>query len=174
MPIDAFASQNCSVARPLSILGERWTILVLRELFLGSRRFDEIQSELGVAPNILSKRLATLVDEGIIDRRRYSEHPERFEYRPTQKGRELLPVIMALLSWGDRHTAGKAGPPLELVHRECGHSFHMVPTCSHCGQELLPREVEPRVGPGATKEQRKRGERLAERREHERKRLEAA
>lgn len=169
MPIEAFASQNCSVARPLAVLGERWTVLVLREVFMGSRRFDEIQDELGVATNVLSQRLATLVDEGILERRRYSEHAERFEYGPTQKGRELLPVIMALLRWGDRYTAGRKGAPLNLVHTKCDHTFHMVPTCSHCGEELVYGEIDPEAGPGATKHQRERNERLAERRERLRK-----
>ena len=168
MPIDAFAAQNCSIARPLSVLGERWTILVLREISLGSRRFDEIQSALGVATNVLSSRLATLVDEEIVERRRYSEHPERFEYRLTRKGADLQPVLLAFLCWGDKYTAGSAGPPLETVHASCDHVVHMVPTCSHCGEEVKPRDLRPRPGPGATKKQRERGARLAERRERER------
>jgi DNA-binding HxlR family transcriptional regulator len=161
MPIESFASQNCSIARTLSVLGERWTILVLRELFLGRRRFDEIQAELGIATNILSRRLATLADEGIAERHRYSEHPERFEYRLTEKGLELQPVLLGLLRWGDRHTAGRRGPPLETVHTECDHAFHMVPTCSHCGDEVKPRNVRSRPGPGATPEQRERARRQA-------------
>src|SRR6266545_4982986 len=167
MPIEAFAEQNCSIARPLSVLGERWTILVLREISLGSRRFDEIRSVLGVATNVLSSRLATLVDEEIVERRRYSEHPERFEYRLTDKGRDLQPILLAFLRWGDQYTAGSAGPPLEIVHATCGHAFHMVPTCSHCGEEVKARDLRPRPGPGATKKQRERGARLAERRERE-------
>ena len=155
MPIEAFASQNCSVARTLSVLGERWTLLVLTELFLGRRRFDEIRAERGIATNILSRRLATLVEEGIAERRRYGEHPERFEYRLTDKGRELLPVMLAFLRWGDRHTA-ESGPPVETVHTECDHVFHMVPTCSHCGGEIEPGKVRARLGPGATPEQRER------------------
>jgi DNA-binding HxlR family transcriptional regulator len=165
--IESFASQNCSIARPLSVLGERWTLLVLRELFLGHRRFDEMQAELGVATNILSARLATLVDEGIARRRRYSEHPERFEYHLTEKGRELLPILLAFVRWGDRHTAGLAGPPVENVHTECGHVFHMVPTCSHCGEEIKPKSVRARLGPGASGAQRKRAKQRVERRERE-------
>jgi DNA-binding HxlR family transcriptional regulator len=156
MAIKAFADLNCSIARPLSFLGERWAVLVLRDLFLGRRRFDEIQESLGVASNVLSQRLATLVDEGIVERRRYSEHPERFEYRLTAKGLDLQPVLLALLRWGDRYTAGPEGAPLETVHRDCGHAFHMVPTCSECGGEVAPRNVENRPGPGATDEQRRR------------------
>jgi DNA-binding HxlR family transcriptional regulator len=149
MPIEAFASQNCSIARPLSVLGERWTMLVLREIFLGNRRFDEIRAELGVATNILSARLATLVDQGIVERRLYSEHPERFEYHLTEKGRDLQPILLAFLRWGDKYTAGPAGPPLETVHTQCDHVFHMVPACSHCGQEVKSTEIRPRPGPGA-------------------------
>jgi DNA-binding HxlR family transcriptional regulator len=137
------------------VLGERWTLLVLSELFLGRRRFDEIQAERGIATNILSRRLATLVDEGIAERHRYSEHRDRFEYRLTEKGRELLPVLLAFLRWGDRHTAG-SGPPVETVHTDCDHVFHMVPTCSNCGKEIEPIGVRARLGPGATAEQRER------------------
>src|SRR5438067_653957 len=161
MPIDAFASQNCSIARTLSILGERWTILVLRELFLGRRRFDEMQPALGIATNILSRRLATLVDESIVERHRYGDHPQRFEYRLTEKGRELQPVLLGLLRWGDRYTAGRRGPPLETVHTECDHGFQMVPTCSHCGGEVSTSKVRARPGRGATAEQRERTRRRA-------------
>jgi DNA-binding HxlR family transcriptional regulator len=156
MPIQAFAEKNCSIARPLSFLGERWTVLVLRDLMLGRRRFDEIQESLGIATNVLSQRLATLVEEGVAERRRYSEHPERFEYRLTQKGLDLEPVLLALLAWGDRYMSGPAGPPLETVHDDCGHSFHMVPTCSACGEEIDPRHVHSRPGPGADEEQLRR------------------
>jgi DNA-binding HxlR family transcriptional regulator len=153
MTIQAFAERNCSIARPLAFLGERWAVLVLRDLTLGRRRFDEIQESLGVASNVLSQRLATLVEEGIVERRRYSEHPERFEYRLTQKGIELQPVLLALLAWGDKYTAGPEGPPLETVHEDCGHPFHMVATCSECGENLDPHHVHPRPGPGADDEQ---------------------
>jgi DNA-binding HxlR family transcriptional regulator len=156
MPIQAFADLNCSIARPLSFLGERWSILVLRDLFLGRRRFDEIQESLGVATNVLSQRLATFLDEGIVERRPYSEHPERFEYRLTQKGLDLQPVLLALLRWGDRYTADEAGPALETVHEDCGKPFHMVPTCSECGGTVEPSNVTNRPGPGANDEQRRR------------------
>src|SRR3984885_15167489 len=122
MAIKAFADLNCSIARPLSFLGERWALLVLRDLFLGRRRFDEIQDSLGVASNVLSQRLATLVEEGIVERRRYSEHPERFEYRLTEKGKDLMPTLWALMRWGDRWTAA-GGAPVETVHDDCGEVF---------------------------------------------------
>src|SRR5689334_6338596 len=159
MPIEAFAQQNCSIARPLSILGERWSLLVMREVSLGRRRFDEMQEELGIATNVLSQRLSTLVDEGILEKQRYSDHPARFEYRLTEKGRDVVPILLAFLRWGDRYTAGKAGPPVETIHATCGHAFHMVPTCSHCGEVVDPRDMRPQLGPGATAQQRKRAER---------------
>ena len=157
MPIQAFADLNCSIAKPLAVLGERWALLVVRDVSLGRRRFDEIQSSLGVATNVLSQRLATLTEEGILERRPYSEHPERFEYRLTEKGRELMPVLWALMRWGDKWTAGEAGPPVELVHDDCGEVAQMVPTCSACGEELIPGRghVHAQLGPGATDEQRR-------------------
>jgi DNA-binding HxlR family transcriptional regulator len=158
MAIEAFANLNCSVARPLSFLGERWALLVLRDLFLGRRRFDEIQESLGLASNVLSQRLATLVEEGVAERHRYSEHPERFEYRLTEKGRDLQPVLLAMLAWGDRYTAGPEGAPLETVHDECGKAFHAVPTCSECGGAIEGAHMHSRPGPGATAEQRRRAE----------------
>lgn len=155
MPIEAFADLNCSIARPLSVLGERWALLVIRDVFLGRRRFDEIQDSLGVASNVLSRRLATLTDEGILERRAYSERPERFEYLLTEKGRDLQPILAAFLAWGDRYTAGPEGPPLEQVHAECGHPYHAVQSCSACGEAVDPSSVRVRPGPGATEEQRR-------------------
>jgi DNA-binding HxlR family transcriptional regulator len=149
MPIKSFAEINCSIARPLSFLGERWALLVVRDLFLGRHRFEEFQESLGIASNVLSQRLATLVEEGIVERRIYSEHPERFEYHLTEKGRDLQPIMLAMVAWGDRHMAGPEGPPREIVHDECGHAFHMVPTCSHCGGVVNSDNVHSRPGPGA-------------------------
>ena len=165
MSIQAFADFNCSVARPLSFLGERWSLLVLRDLFLGRHRFDEFQESLGIATNVLSARLATLTEEGIVERRRYSEHPERFKYVLTEKGRDLQPVLRALLAWGDRHTTGPAGPPLETVHDGCGHAFPAGPTCAECGEPVDTRNIHSRPGPGATDEQRARHARTRERNE---------
>jgi DNA-binding HxlR family transcriptional regulator len=153
MSIAAYSEKNCSIAKPLSFLGERWTVLVLRDLFLGRRRFDDIQASLGVATNVLSARLATLAEEGIVERRRYSEHPERFEYVLTEKGRDLQPLLLALLAWGDKYTA-ENGAPMEVVHGD--HAFHMVPTCSECGEPIDTHNVHSRPGPGANEEQRRR------------------
>lgn len=152
MPIEAYAEKNCSIAKPLAFLGERWTVMILRDLFLGRRRFDEFQTSLGVATNVLSQRLETLTGEGIVERRLYSEHPERFEYVLTEKGRDLQPLLLALLAWGDKYMA-ENGPPLEVVHGD--HAFHMVPTCSECGEPVDSRNVHRRPGPGANEEQRR-------------------
>src|ERR1700759_818373 len=153
MAIDAYAEKNCSIAKPLAFLGERWTVLILRDLFLGRRRFDEFQSSLGVATNVLSSRLATLTEEGIVERRRYSEHPERFEYVLTEKGKDLQPVLLALLAWGDRYTA-EQGPPRETGHAD--HAFHMARTCSGRGEPTDTHNIHSRPGPGADSEQRRR------------------
>jgi DNA-binding HxlR family transcriptional regulator len=156
MPIEAFAKQNCSIARTMAFLGERWTVLILRELFTGRRRFDEIQGELGIATNVLSQRLASLRDEGIVERRPYSEHPPRYEYRLTDKGRDLRPVLLELIRWGDRHKPTGKGPLRLIVHTDCGHEIEPVQTCSHCGGKLTAGNVRAPLGPGATAEQRRR------------------
>jgi DNA-binding HxlR family transcriptional regulator len=152
MPIEAFEKQNCAIAQTLAFLGERWTMLVLREVFLGRRRFDQMQAELGIASNVLSARLATLLDEGILERHPYSEHPQRYEYRLTEKGRELQPVLLEMMKWGNRHKVD--APPVIAIHTDCGHAMEPVETCSHCGGELTTRNVRPELGPGANDAQR--------------------
>jgi DNA-binding HxlR family transcriptional regulator len=141
------AQHNCSIARTLSVLGERWTLLVIREAFLGVKRFEQMQSDLGIARNTLSDRLGTLVDEGIMERRGYQERPVRHEYKLTQKGRDLYPVLVSLMRWGDRYNA-EQGAPVVLVHQTCGHPADPQLTCSHCGEEIDPREMRPEPGPG--------------------------
>jgi DNA-binding HxlR family transcriptional regulator len=145
----SFAGMHCSIARTLEIIGEWWTPLILRDAFLGLSRFEEFQGSLGIARNVLTKRLTTLVQEGIMERHRYQEHPERFEYRLTEAGRELFPIVVSLLHWGDRWTAGEAGPPLLLVHEPCGQPAAAMLVCSHCGEEITLDNVHPQLGPGA-------------------------
>jgi DNA-binding HxlR family transcriptional regulator len=145
----SFAGMNCSIARTLEIVGEWWTLLILRDAFLGMRRFEDFQHDLGIARNVLTDRLQTLVEHGIFERHRYQEHPERFEYRLTEKGRDLLPVLLSLLRWGDRWTAGEAGPPLVLEHLRCGHQVSPVLTCPECREEVHARSIVARPGPGA-------------------------
>jgi DNA-binding HxlR family transcriptional regulator len=132
---------NCSVARTLEVVGEWWTMLVMREAFSGVRRFDEFQARLGIARNVLAARLQRLVDSEILERRRYQERPERFEYRLTEKGLDLYPVLLSLMRWGDRWMAGPEGPPVRLLHEGCGHEVTSVLACSECGDELRAREV---------------------------------
>jgi DNA-binding HxlR family transcriptional regulator len=153
MPYRPFAGQNCSVASALSVVGERWTLLVMREVLLGRRRFAEIKRNTGVAPNILSDRLQVLVEHGLLERRLYSEQPESYEYVPTRKGVDVNPVILALLQWGDRYAAPD-GPPRVPVHTTCGHDANPQMHCSHCGDVLDPTELTVRPGPGAHARQR--------------------
>jgi DNA-binding HxlR family transcriptional regulator len=143
-----YDNQVCSIARTLEAIGDRWTMLVIRDAFLGVRRFEDFQRDLGVARNVLTDRLARLVDDGILERHRYQERPERFEYRLTAKGRELYPVLVTLMRWGDRHAA-PGGPPVLLRHRKCGHLADPALVCAHCGEEIDPREMHPEPGPGA-------------------------
>ena len=147
-----YESQHCSVARSLELIGERWTLLIVRDAFLGVRRFDDFQKSLGIARNVLTARLDLLVEEGILERRRYQERPERFEYRLTEdKGLGLWPVLIALVKWGDEYIAGGA-PPRLIVHRACGGEISGRLDCCACGAPLGPRDVEAIPGPGSTRE----------------------
>lgn len=137
-----YDGQVCSIARALELVGERWTLLILRDVFLGVRRFDDLQRSLGVARNVLATRLQRLVDAGLLERQRYQERPERFEYRLTEKGADLWPVLVSLLQWGDRHLAGEDGPPVALRHRGCGGAVDDRRTCERCGAPLTARDVE--------------------------------
>jgi DNA-binding HxlR family transcriptional regulator len=143
-----YDGQNCSVAKSLELVGERWTMLVVREVFLGHRRFDEIATRLGVARNVLTARLARLVDEGVLERVRYQERPERFEYRLTEKGIDLWPVIVSLVQFGDRYYAPD-GPPLVMTHKGCGGAVDGHRLCARCGDRLTARDVIAQPGPGA-------------------------
>jgi len=131
---------ECSVARTLEVIGEWWTMLVIRESFNGVRRFDDFQGRLGIARNVLAARLQRLVDHEVLERRQYQDRPPRWEYRLTEKGRDLYPVLLAMLAWGDRWTAGDDGPPLRLTH-ECGNEPDAVLVCSHCGKKIDARDV---------------------------------
>ena len=145
----SFEDHTCPIARSLERVGEWWSILILRDALHGLTRFDEFQKSLGIAPNMLTRRLNALVESGLLERRRYSEHPERFEYGLTDAGRDLFPVVVSLLQWGDRWTAGEAGPPLLLVHEPCGHPGEAILACARCGEEITLGNVRPEPGPGA-------------------------
>jgi DNA-binding HxlR family transcriptional regulator len=148
---DEYDSGACSVARAVEVLGDRWTVLVLRDVFNGIRRFDDLQRHLGIARDVLTKRLTALVAEGVIERVPYREPGARtrYEYRLTQAGRDLRPVLLALIGWGDRYRAGPAGPPLSVVHEECGATVRVALECEQ-GHRIEPgTRLAIRPGPGA-------------------------
>lgn len=142
---------NCSVARALSVVGERWTMLILREAFLGRRRFDQFQSGTGIARNILSTRLHALVAGGIFERNEDAGPDHHIEYRLTKKGLDLYPVMIAMLRWGDTWMADEQGPPLTLTHRSCGHTTTPTMVCSHCGEQIDARAMQAQAAPHAGK-----------------------
>lgn len=141
MKWNALADEDCSLARALAVVGDRWTMLVLREAFLRTRRFDDFQARLGIARKVLAERLALLVAEGVLGKSAYQERPLRHEYRLTEKGLGLYPAILALVHWGDAHYAGEDGPPMLHRHKACGHDFRSVLTCSECGDAVVARDV---------------------------------
>jgi DNA-binding HxlR family transcriptional regulator len=139
---------HCSVAQCLEVVGEWWSLLIVRDAFLGVSRFDELQERLGISRNVLNQRLAHLVDEGVLAKVPYSDHPPRYDYRLTDKGRDLWPVLTAMRQWGDAHAA-PSGPPVQMVHRACGQVTDAVFTCAHCGEPMGPRDARAVAGPGA-------------------------
>ena len=145
-----YDSQVCSIAAALELVGERWSLLIVRDVMLGLRRFDEMQKHLGIARNVLQTRLERLTEHDVLERRRYQERPARFEYRLTEKGLDLWPTIVSLMMWGDRHATPPAGPPVLLEHRGCGGAVDEHRTCTACGARLSVREVRALPGPGAT------------------------
>ena len=147
-----YDDQVCSIASALELVGERWTLLILRDVFLGVHRFDDLQRGLGVARNVLTDRLTKLVDAGILQKRAYQERPQRFEYRLTPKGNDLWPVLHSMMLWGDKHAqASPAGPPTIIEHRGCGGAIDERRVCDRCGALATGvADVEARPGPGAT------------------------
>jgi len=142
-----YDSQVCSAARALELVGERWSLLMIRNaLFAGATHFNDFRT-LGIATNILKNRLDGFVDAGIMQRRNYSRNPEHYEYLLTDKGRDLAPVIVALTEWGDRWAAPD-GPPVLYTHSVCGGPITQPTTCAKCGQVCDPAEVHARPGPG--------------------------
>jgi DNA-binding HxlR family transcriptional regulator len=148
MKWDALADQPCSIARSLAVIGDRWTLMILRDCFLGVRRFETFQARLGISRTLVTDRLRTLVEEGVLRREAYQQNPPRHEYRLTAKGMELHPVILAIARFGDDHYAGRAGPPILRRHKGCGCDFQPVQVCSECGESVTARDVEARPGVG--------------------------
>jgi DNA-binding HxlR family transcriptional regulator len=142
-----YEGQNCSIARALEVVGERWTLLIVRDAFLGVRRFDEFQERLGIARNVLADRLNRLVDEGILERVRYNERPERFEYRLTRKGRDLVPALVSLRQWGDKYRSER---PPTLLRRKSDKKLVVAALVPKGSDILRVEEVELVPGPGRT------------------------
>src|SRR4051812_34385398 len=142
-----------SVGRTLGLVGERWTLLILREAFFGVRRFGQLARNLNIPRPTLSSRLRTLVDAGLLERVLYASAADRYEYRLTRAGRDLFPAIVTLMRWGDAHLAGPEGPPIVLRHNACGEIADPRLTCDHCGGEIDVRNVAPEPGPGFRDEQ---------------------
>lgn len=143
-----YDEQRCSVARTLEVVGERWTFLIVRDALLGTTRFDGFLSNLDVSRNTLTVRLKYLVEKGVLERTPYQSRPVRFEYRLTTKGRELAPVIVALMDWGDRYAAVETGPPRVAEHIGCDGSVHAELRCTDCDRQLRPGEVRVRLAQG--------------------------
>src|SRR5262249_7176556 len=143
-----YDGQDCSIARALEVVGERWTLLILRDTSFGASRFDDLQRSLGLARNVLTERLQRLCAEGLLERRRYQDRPPRYEYAQTQKARDLWPVLAALMQWGDKYRP-EHGPPRLVRHRGCGGAIVQKVLCATCGAEVAMDDMEGQPGPGA-------------------------
>jgi DNA-binding HxlR family transcriptional regulator len=144
----SFSNMHCSVAQCLEVVGEWWSLLIVRDSFFGVTRFDDFQERLGISRNVLNQRLDHLVQAGVLVKVPYREHPPRHDYRLTDKGRDLWPVITTMRQWGDKHAAPD-GSPLQLIHKDCGEISHALLTCSTCGKTIGPKDVRAISGPGA-------------------------
>lgn len=136
-----YEGQHCSIAASLEVIGERWSLLIVRDILLGRRRFGEMQESLGIARNVLSTRLRRLVDAGLIEPHPYQEKPLRNEYFLTEKGLDLWPVLVSLIHWGDKHYPRPGDPPIVLVHRECGGEIDDRRICKRCAAPLEARDA---------------------------------
>ena len=148
MQWNAIGEQDCSMARTLAVIGDRWTLLILRECFLRVRRFDDFQERLGIGRPILTDRLRKLVDHFVLTKVAYQQKPTRYEYRLTPKGLDLYPEVLSIVHWGDVHLSGRKGRPVVHEHVACGHVFDPITTCSACAEALDPRDVRVLPGPG--------------------------
>ncbi len=144
----SFAEMRCSLARGLEMIGDWWSPLIIRDLFLDVARFDELVEDLGISRNLLTRRLKSLAENGVIERKAYQRRPVRYEYRLTAAGRDLVPAILALTAWGDRWARPKEGSPVLFVHKTCGNQFQPLVSCSACGKAISADAVRPIAGPG--------------------------
>jgi DNA-binding HxlR family transcriptional regulator len=152
-----YEAQICSISRTLEVVGERWTLLILRDVFFGLRRFGDLQASLGVARNVLTERLNRLVDDGIVERVPYQEHPVRHEYHLTPKGYDLLPVLLSMMRWGDKYYAGETGLPRIVRHVDCGGEVAQQIACTKCEQVLGKHDIEILPGPALATRDRSAG-----------------
>jgi len=143
-----FSRMECSIARTLAVAGEPWSPLVIRNVYIGIDRFEDIRRSLGISRKVLADRLRTLVEAGLLEAHPYSERPLRHRYALTAQGLELVDVLMAMVAWGDRWTAGDAGPPILYRHHACGKVAHVEPVCSECGEPMHATDVDVEPGPG--------------------------
>ena len=148
----SFEDMNCSIARSLEVIGEWWTLLILRDAFFGITRFDDFQARLGIARNILTKRLDTLIDHGVLEPRCYDEARGRNDYVLTDKGRALWPVMVTIREWGNEWIFGRDHEPLGLQHRDCGEVTQPEMVCDKCGEKLHERSFRNIPGPGYTED----------------------
>ena len=149
--------QNESVGRALALIGDQWTLLILREELFGVRRYGELVRNLGIPRPTLSARLRSMVDSGLLERVPYARDPDRYEYRLTEAGRELFGAAVMLMQWGDKYLAGPEGPPIVLRHHDCGRLAAPTLVCEGCGQRITPYNVTPEPGPGSMKPHARRG-----------------
>ena len=147
MQWEELSEQQCSVARSSVVLGDRWTLVILSDCFLGVRRFEDLQSRLQLSRTTLTQRLKKLEAHEVLERRAYQANPTRYEYRLTEKGRDFYPVISTLLNWGDKYYSDAAGPPILRQHKNCGHDIQPVLSCPDCGELIDAREVSARKRP---------------------------
>jgi DNA-binding HxlR family transcriptional regulator len=144
-----FGEMACSIARTLDVIGEPWSPLVLRNVYVGITRFDQLQQTLGISRKVLAERLKWLVQRGVLERREYSARPPRHEYALTPMGTELCDLLLVMVRWGDRWLAGEAGPPVLYRHHACGQISHVELTCSVCGQQMHATDIDVLPGPGS-------------------------
>ncbi len=152
------------MARSADVLGDSWNLLIIRQACIGTRRFDEFKSALGIGRNILTNHLTQLVDQGLLARVPYQERPLRHEYRLTDKGREVYPILTAMAAWGDRWLVGPEGTPLVLHHLACGHDMHAEVVCNECHQPIDVRQTTGKPGPGFPKTTKQRSPSLPKKR----------
>lgn len=140
--------QADSVSRALALIGDHWTLMILREALFGVRRYGQLARNLGIPRPTLSVRLRSMVDAGLLERVLYRRDPDRYEYRLTEAGRELFGAAAMLMRWGDKYLAGPEGPPVVLRHHDCGEITEPTLICGECGKEMTPYNVTPEPGPG--------------------------